>query len=182
MRIMQLHVTSKNWFNWLSGVCIVFLTAIGILVPSDNWGLQPWKWVILALLVLAVIGFTVQLFIQSREDHDRQNSESKRDERQAGIETKLTEMTQLVSSGNVKAPSTLVVESSPVATQPMIPPVLFEAALANSSWHPSEACALSCRDEIRKRSDQRLRQRIRATAKWPSFCTSFYSDETYQDT
>src|SRR6202022_440937 len=89
LRIMTLHLTKKNAWIWISGVCIVFLAAIGVLVPSDQWGLPPWKWVILVLVVFSILGLTITLFSQSKEDHDREETERKREATQNEIMAQL---------------------------------------------------------------------------------------------
>lgn len=111
----------------------MLLAAIGILVPSDHWGLPPWKWVIMVLVVLAIGGLTIQLFIQSREDHDREKRDNELDERHQGIETKITELTQLVSKGVQLVPSS----KKDASALPMNPPVDFNAAKYFQAAHQS---------------------------------------------
>jgi hypothetical protein len=130
---MMLHLTRKNWFVWVAGVCVVLLAAIAVLVPSDHWGLPPWKWIIFALVGLAIIGLTIQLFVQSREDQERELRDSKLDARQQGIEAKLTEITQLVSKDTYLAVSTSTNSIEP----PLNPPVDFDASKYFRTAHQS---------------------------------------------
>jgi hypothetical protein len=113
----MIHLTHKNLCIWLFGVCAVFLAAIGIIVPSVQWGLPPWKWVILGLIFAAVLAATIQLVKQSSEDHDREEKEAKRDEMQESI---VTQLKQLVPRGSPT--------SENIATQSMNPPVNFDAS------------------------------------------------------
>jgi hypothetical protein len=82
---MTLHLTKKNAWIWFSGVCGVVLIAIGFLVPGDHWGLSPWKWIISGFVIAAVVGVTFQLFVQSREDHERETTDVIRDAKQDAI-------------------------------------------------------------------------------------------------
>jgi hypothetical protein len=129
---MVLHLTKKNCCIWVSGVCVVFLAAIGILVPSGQWGLPPWKWVIFFLIGLAFIGLTIQLFVQSKEDQSREMKEFERDQKQASIETKVTELTQLFSKGSQKSEN--LEETGSIQIQP---PVNFNAELYFRNAHQS---------------------------------------------
>ena len=68
------------------------LIAIGFLVPSDHWGLSPWRWVILSIVLATLVGTTIQLLVQSREDHERQASDAVRDAKQDAIIGHLTQV------------------------------------------------------------------------------------------
>lgn len=117
------HLTKKNVWVWVSGVCVVLIAAIGILVPPEEWGLPPWKWIIVCLIILAILGLTIQLLGQSKEDQYREEKEIARDRKQVTIETRLTEMTQLFDKSTQQA-------EAQVTPKPgeMQPPVYFDAA------------------------------------------------------
>jgi hypothetical protein len=129
---MELHIAGKNWCIWLSGVSVVLLTTIGVLVRSESWGLPPWQWIILALLGLAVIGLTIQLFSQSREDQDRKQKESNRDDTQKQIALALSQLTQLVPKGSQETQ-----ERNKLELQPLDPPVNFDAGKYFNSAYQS---------------------------------------------
>lgn len=69
------------------------LTTIGIIVPSAQWGVPPWKWIIVGLLISAVVGATIMLFVQSREDHEREEEEKRRDAAQEMLRTQVAQLT-----------------------------------------------------------------------------------------
>jgi membrane protein implicated in regulation of membrane protease activity len=116
-----LHLNRKNVWVWLFGVSAVVLTTIGIIVPSTQWGVPPWKWIIVGLLLSAVVGATVMLFAQSREDHEREERESKRD---AAQETLRTQVAQLAAKGDEK--SLAVAQTTQAALSSLSPGVDFK--------------------------------------------------------
>ena len=120
---MVIHLTSKNFCIWLFGVCALLLAAISIIVPSSQWGLSPLKWIIFALVIVAAIAVTVQLLMQSREDHKRDEKEAKRDEIQQSMAAQLAQL----SPRDTDTSLSLRVANNG-ATQPLTPPVNFDAA------------------------------------------------------
>jgi hypothetical protein len=119
---MMLHLTKKNAWIWTAGVCVVFIGALGLLVPQDQWGLPAWKWLVLALLAMALVGLTVTLFSQSKEDTEREERERKRDETQQAV---MAQLAALSIRGNEKS---LTVMTTTQDIQPLTPPVDFDAA------------------------------------------------------
>ena len=89
---MTFHLTKKNAWIWTIGVSTVLLAAIGLLVPPEHWGLSPWRWIILGLLLVGVIAATAIFFMQSREDMER---DAKEDQRDKTHEAMLTQLIQL---------------------------------------------------------------------------------------
>lgn len=110
---------------------MVLLAAIGLLVPSQQWGLSPWKWIAFVLIVLALIGATVTLFSQSKEDLERDKRDAQRDKTEQAI------MAQLKSSFLV---STIPDPNS------VMPPVNFNAAQYFNTAHHS-----LCTADVEKR-------------------------------
>ena len=99
----------------------MFLAAIGILVPSDHWGLSPWRGIIPILVALAIVGLTLTLLSQSKEDHEREKKEQERDRIQQAI---VTELASLSVEGKANS---LTASGSTQEMQPTNPPVSFDA-------------------------------------------------------
>jgi hypothetical protein len=113
---MHLHLTltKKNGWLWASGVSGLLLIAIGFLVPTNNWGLHPWRWIILALLFVGVVGTTVQILLQSKEDVEKDEKENERDKAQLLIANQVAQLTNQTQQNS---------------TSPQLfPPVQFDAS------------------------------------------------------
>jgi len=123
--IMTLHLTKKNAWIWVAGVCGALLVTIGFGVPGDHWGVAPWKWIIVALVLLVIAGVTVQLLMQSKEDHDRDAKDAERDKAQESILARLSQLSQSSGRTTILAPSAVATVTPP--TQPLNPPVQFDA-------------------------------------------------------
>jgi hypothetical protein len=128
---MTLHLTKKNAWILVSGVCVVLVTAIGLLVPSEHWGLPPWKLVILILVLSALLGLTITFFSQSREDSEREKKEQERDKTQQAIMAQLAQLS-VRGSENSQGLTTATEDM-----QPMNPPVNFNATTYFTSAHHS---------------------------------------------
>ena len=100
---LTIHLTKKNVWIWLFGVSAVVLTTIGIIIPSAQWGVPPWKGIIVGLLFSAVVGATIMLFTQSREDHEREEKEKKLE---AAQDTLMTQVAQLAAKAEEKSSAT----------------------------------------------------------------------------
>lgn len=98
------YLTKKNAWIWVSGVGVVALTGIGILVPADQWGSAPWRWIILSLMLVALVGLTVVFAMQSKEDQERDEREKRRD---AAQDTLMTQVAQQAARGEEKSQSTM---------------------------------------------------------------------------
>jgi hypothetical protein len=64
------HLNFKNACGLTAGVCVVLLTLITILVPLEQLATTPWRWVVIGLGALAIVGLALQMLKQSREDVD----------------------------------------------------------------------------------------------------------------
>jgi hypothetical protein len=108
---MTFHLTKKNAWIWIIGVSTVLLAAIGLLVPPEHWGLSPWRWIILGLLLLGVAAATIIFFMQSRDDTERDIKEEQREKAQQAM---MTQLAQLSARGDEK--STQTTQTTPTLT------------------------------------------------------------------
>lgn len=81
----------------------MILTTIGIAVPAERWIIPPWKWVIVGVFAVGVVGLIVWAFVQSREDHERDEKEKKRDTAQETLITQVAQLQQLSARAGEKA-------------------------------------------------------------------------------
>ena len=92
MASVTLHLTLKNSLSIVAGLCVIALAAIPLWVPSDHLGWIRWQIVIWVTAGLALVALPVQAFLQSKEDHDREEREKERDVRDAVIQRVVMEL------------------------------------------------------------------------------------------
>ncbi|MGC2695896.1 MAG: hypothetical protein WA738_08900 [Candidatus Angelobacter sp.] len=130
---LTFHLNKKNVLAGIAGVSTVVLTAIAIIVPPERWVIPPWKWISLGFFGAAVIGAIAMVFIQSREDHERDEKEGKRD---AAQDTLRTQVAQLAARGEEK--SLAVAQTTQTALSSLTPGVDFKFADYFRTSHMSQ--------------------------------------------
>lgn len=80
-----MELSSKNGLSVMAGVCVVLLAIIPLKVDSANLGWLRWQIAIYVFAALAIFSLIAQAFIQSKEDHQREQREIERDKRQTSI-------------------------------------------------------------------------------------------------
>jgi hypothetical protein len=108
---MTVHLTTKNILPVIVGVCVLGLAIIPLSVPPEHLTWLRWELAIIGLGVLAVIGLFWQAAIQSREDHEREAADKKRDERQQNIESLLLKLSTGSSVTAVSEPMSQPIKS-----------------------------------------------------------------------
>lgn len=111
------HINGKNGLSFLAGGSVVFDTVVPLVVSLGT----GWKIAIVVAGIVGVVALFAQMHFQSKEDHERQQNEQKRDEVQQNI---LSQLSTLVPRDNDRA---LTAEMTSIQ-QPMTPPVTFDAS------------------------------------------------------
>jgi hypothetical protein len=94
--IVKLHLTLKNFLSLVVGACVVGLALITLLVDPQHLGWARWQAAVIVLGAIAILALFVQSIIQSKDDHDI-------GERQSRVETSLAELGKLLSTGKPKS-------------------------------------------------------------------------------
>lgn len=96
---LTLHLNLKNTLSILIGACVVGLAIIPLTVDPSHLGWLRWEIAIGVLGGVGVVAIFVQAIMQSKEDHERDERERLRDQKQSQIEVKITEVWDVVLKG-----------------------------------------------------------------------------------
>jgi hypothetical protein len=118
---VDVHLSWKNGLSVVAGVCVVLLAIIPLKVDPTQLVWTRWQIAIYVLTTGAICALAGQAFIQSKEDHRRDQKDAERDKRQANIESKLEELASQLKTGTPKPKIT----ENTVALEPpvVLPPI-----------------------------------------------------------
>lgn len=86
---VTVYLTAKNGLTIVVTLCVIGLAVIPLKVPAIQLDWLRWQIAVYALAAVAIISIFVQAMIQSREDHERDANESRRDSQIAAMQSLL---------------------------------------------------------------------------------------------
>ena len=114
---MTIHLTAKNSLSIVQVLCMIALAIIPLVAEPSHLGWVRWLASMWIIVFIGVVSVFVQAHLQSKEDHEREQKEQRRDSVQEGI---LAQITQSKSD-------TPLVATQIDALDPSDPPVNFDA-------------------------------------------------------
>jgi hypothetical protein len=114
--MLTIRLSWKNALSVVTGVCVVGLAFISLHVAPDK--LKDWQVWVYALAIVGILCILLQAFLQSQEDHQRDEKAKERDAREKNIDATLLSI-QVQMSGKTESP--LVNDASSDSRVPFSP-------------------------------------------------------------